>query len=91
MLTKTEYDNIFKYFDKNCDDEVSFLEFISFVRVPLNEFRANVVGKVFDTLDQGRQGTLLFEQLKQLYDASKSWDVGQGRKTIADAVKDFAQ
>lgn len=24
MLTKTEYDNIFKYFDKNCDDEVSF-------------------------------------------------------------------
>ena len=32
MLTKTEYDNIFKYFDKNCDDEVSFSEFIQFLR-----------------------------------------------------------
>jgi hypothetical protein len=32
MLTKTEYDNIFRYFDKNCDDEVSFAEFIAFLR-----------------------------------------------------------
>lgn len=32
MLTKTEYDNIFRYFDKNCDDEVSFDEFIGFLR-----------------------------------------------------------
>lgn len=32
MLTKTEYDNIFRYFDKNCDDEVSFNEFIAFLR-----------------------------------------------------------
>lgn len=31
-LTKTEYDNLFKYFDKNCDDEVSFIEFVGFFR-----------------------------------------------------------
>lgn len=31
-LTKTEYDNLFRYFDKNCDDEVSFVEFIGFFR-----------------------------------------------------------
>lgn len=31
-LTKTEYDNLFRYFDKNCDDEVSFVEFVSFVK-----------------------------------------------------------
>jgi len=47
-LTKTEFDNIFRYFDKNCDDEVSLDEFIGFLRgtlrhfyklVPLNERR----------------------------------------------------
>lgn len=32
LLTKTEYDNLFRYFDKNCDDEVSFVEFIGFIR-----------------------------------------------------------
>ena len=45
-LTKTEYDNLFKFFDKNCDDEVSFIEFVEFLKgknninsVPLNEKR----------------------------------------------------
>ncbi len=65
MLTKTEYDNIFKYFDKNCDDEVSFAEFIQFLRgillilvvilkkiVPLNENRNQIVNEIFDLLDQ---------------------------------------
>ena len=32
MLTKTEYDNIFRYFDKNCDDEIPFHDFINFLR-----------------------------------------------------------
>jgi hypothetical protein len=32
LLTKTEYDNLYKYFDKNYDDQVSFHEFISFFR-----------------------------------------------------------
>ena len=37
-LTKTEYDNLFRYFDKNCDDEVSFVEFVSFVKGIYNNY-----------------------------------------------------
>lgn len=43
LLTKTEYDNLYKYFDKNYDDQVSFHEFISFFRSQLSENRNNKV------------------------------------------------
>lgn len=43
LLTKTEYDNLYKYFDKNCDDQVSFHEFISFFRSQLSDKRNNKV------------------------------------------------
>lgn len=48
QLTKTEYDNLFRYFDKNCDDLISQAEFIGSIRPPLDEKRFEVVSAAFD-------------------------------------------
>lgn len=58
--------------------------------VPLNERRSEVVIQAFDSLDQAQQGVLPAAQLRQLYDASKSWDVQQGRRTVAEAQKELS-
>ncbi|CAD8068985.1 unnamed protein product [Paramecium primaurelia] len=88
LLTKTEYDNLFRYFDKNCDDEVSFVEFISFLRKPLTQNRADLVCQLWNKISNG-QPSISIQQLKQCYDASKSQDVSLGIKTVADSTKDF--
>lgn len=38
-LTKNELDNLFRYFDKNFDDQVSYVEFIKQLRPALNARR----------------------------------------------------
>lgn len=53
-LTKTEYDNLFKFFDKNCDDQVSFTEFVGYLRAPLNNRRQAVVDEGWAKISGGQ-------------------------------------
>jgi len=75
QLTKNEFDNIFRFFDKNCDDEISYKEFIGFVRGELNERRMNIVREAFGKLDRGRDGKISMEEIKKVYDSSKHPEV----------------
>ena len=70
QLTKNEFDNIFRFFDKNCDDEISYKEFIGFVRGELNERRLNIVREAFGKLDKGRDGKISLNEIKAIYDTS---------------------
>ncbi|CAD8165837.1 unnamed protein product [Paramecium octaurelia] len=88
LLTKTEYDNLFRYFDKNCDDEVSFVEFIAFVRKPLSQYRLDLANQLWNRISNG-ESQISSQLLKQYYDSSKSHDVNTNIKTVADANKDF--
>lgn len=51
-LSANEFDNIFKYFDKNCDNSVNYNEFITLLRGSLNETRRNIVLQAFAKLDK---------------------------------------
>lgn len=63
-LTKTELDNIFRFFDKNCDDKVDYSEFLSFLRQDLNENRLVIVKKAWEKLDKKNEGKIGVEELK---------------------------
>ena len=51
-LTKTELDKLFRFFDRNGDDKVSYHEFISAIRGEMNEHREGLVRGLFAKLDK---------------------------------------
>lgn len=76
-LTKNEFDNIFRFFDKNCDDEISYKEFMTFVRGELNERRLAIIRAVFERLDKAHDGKISLEDLKAYFDVSNHPDVNK--------------
>lgn len=88
-MTKTEYDNLFKYFDKNCDDSIHYNEFLFGLRGDLNERRKAVVKLAFEKLDKNKNGQITIEDLKGVYDASKHPDVKMGKRNPDDVLKEF--
>ena len=69
-LTKTEENNLFRYFDKNCDDQVSYKEFIRIIRGDMNEKRRNIVNQAFKKLDKDGSGVVNLLDLAGVYDPS---------------------
>lgn len=76
-LTKNEFDNIFRYFDKNCDDEISYKEFMGYIRGELNERRLSVVGQAFKRLDKAGDGRISLEEMRLCYDVSNHPEVNE--------------
>lgn len=74
-MTKNEFDNIFRFFDKNYDDEISYKEFMTFIRGELNERRLALIKVVFEKLDKARDGKISLDDLKSFYDVSRHPDV----------------
>jgi len=52
LLTNTELQNLFKYYDKNCDDKVNYPLLKASLIPALDETRAQVVHEAFSKLDQ---------------------------------------
>ena len=53
VLTKTEYDSLFRYFDKNADDKITYNEFLNGLRGDsYNEARRQVVDEAFRKFDK---------------------------------------
>lgn len=51
-LTKTEYDNLFSYFDKNHDDKISYQEFVSVLRSdPKWDSRVRIIRDIYASFD----------------------------------------
>ena len=62
--TKTEYDNIYRFFDKNHDDKINYREFLFFLRGDLTGPRLDVVRRAFEKLDSQGQGRILVDDLR---------------------------
>lgn len=89
QLTKTEYDNIFKYFDKNCDDQVAYGEFLYALRGDLNDRRKDVIKLAFEKLDKEKKGIVTLQTIKGIYDASQHPDVKLNKRNPDDVLKEF--
>jgi Ca2+-binding EF-hand superfamily protein len=56
QIGPADVQGLFKSFDKNNDGEISYEEFIGVVKGPLNEFRADIVLRIFKHLDVSYDG-----------------------------------
>ena len=50
-MTKTEYDNLFKYYDKNFEESVDYIKFMWDLRGELSQRRRELVIEAFKKLD----------------------------------------
>lgn len=73
-LTATEFNKLFRYFDKNFDDQVSYREFVEFFSVPLGAERHNLVVESFNRL-AGGQKTIDFVTVSHAFDPREDPEV----------------
>jgi Ca2+-binding EF-hand superfamily protein len=56
QIGPADIQSLFKSFDKSNDGDISYEEFIGAVKGPLNEFRADIVLRIFKHLDVAYDG-----------------------------------
>ena len=74
-------DGLFKAFDVDGCGEIRYDEFVRVVVGPMNQFRTQLVQKVFNKIDFNSDGVLNIEDIKGRYDASKHPEVKSGKKS----------
>eukprot|EP01016_Furgasonia_blochmanni_P042888 TRINITY_DN5743_c0_g1_i10.p1 TRINITY_DN5743_c0_g1~~TRINITY_DN5743_c0_g1_i10.p1 ORF type:complete len:561 (+),score=190.53 TRINITY_DN5743_c0_g1_i10:73-1755(+) len=89
ILTKTETDKLFKYFDKNCDDCVNYPEFIHLLRGPSSPERLQVLRAAFSKLEAQGNGVVTLADLTKGFNATILQEVASGKKKAEDAVREF--
>jgi Ca2+-binding EF-hand superfamily protein len=66
---------LFDAFDTNRDGTLNYDEFLMAIRGELNDFRRGLIEKAFRKLDKDGSGVLDYEDIKDVYNASKHPDV----------------
>jgi len=87
-LTKHDLDKLFKYFDKQCEDNVRYDEFLKYVNGCMGEARREIVQSLFKSLSNGKD-TVCLETLKSSYHPSGNPDVKSGKRKADDDKKEF--
>jgi Ca2+-binding EF-hand superfamily protein len=59
-----------KFYDVDGDGNISYDEFLSGLREPLNERRLNMVKKAFSMLDRSGNGSITTSEIAGIYDVS---------------------
>jgi hypothetical protein len=88
-LQETDLQKLFKLFDLNKDEEISYPEFLRMVCGEMNEFRRQIVDQAFNKLDRNKDGVVTIDDLKDWYNASRHPDVITKRKTESEILDEF--
>jgi Ca2+-binding EF-hand superfamily protein len=88
-LSPSEFERIFKYFDKNNDGKISFDEFLSSIRGKMNSRRSALVAQAFRKLDKTADGVVKVEDLLGVYDGSFHPKFKSGEMTQKDILGEF--
>lgn len=88
-LQSNDIQKLFKAFDINNDNEISYPEFLKIICGDMNEFRKQLVDRVYDKLDRNHDGTVTIDDIKDVYNASKHPDVMTKRKTENEILAEF--
>ena len=75
---------LFRAFDRNNDNHVSYEEFLVTMRGEMSARRKKLVALAFSILDKTGDGQVTIEDVKDRFDASKHPDVMGGKKTEAE-------
>lgn len=88
-LSASEYERVFRFFDKNNDGTINYDEFLLAVRGPMDGKRVKFVKMAFDKLDKDGSGLVTVSDLCGTYDTSQHPDKINGTKTEAQILKEF--
>ena len=84
-FTDVDLHLIFNSFDRNRDGRISVEEFMYTLRGEMNDYRRDLVERVFIILDKTATGSIPLADIKNEYNASRHPEV-QGGKKSADLV-----
>lgn len=90
-IDEKDIDGIFKAFDADGCGQISYDEFVRVVVGPMNQFRTQLVQKVFNKIDFSGDGVLNIEDLKGRYDASRHPEVKSGKKLEEEVLTEFLE
>lgn len=88
-LTPSEFERIFKFFDKNNDGKISYDEFLRALRGDMSQRRRDLVMLAFKKLDKTGDGIVNIDDLKDSYDVSFHPEFKQGKKSKDQILKEF--
>ena len=90
-LTFTDIDvqTLFCAFDKNNDGTIAYDEFLSVVKGPMNKNRVALVKRAYKKLDKDGSGQVDYNDICDVYNASKHPAVLEGRKTERQILEEF--
>lgn len=86
---KVELQALVKFYDVDQDGNISYDEFLSGLREPLNERRLSMVKKAFAILDTSGNGEITVSDIAGIYDVSQSPEFLEGRKTRDEILGEF--
>jgi len=87
-LTKTDYEKIFRFFDANNDNCISFTEFIEALTSQLNDQRRVVVKYAYDMLRQ-TEPTVSMESIAKQFNPEIHPEVKSGKQSKNEVLREF--
>ena len=90
-LSDPEIEELFKEFDINNSNSISYDEFMNMIVPDLNERRKNVVIAAFNKIDLDKSGIIELNELKSFFNTRNNPEVSLGKKTEEDIYTDFIQ
>lgn len=88
-LSPSEFERIFKYFDKNNDGKISYDEFLVGLRGDLNERRKQMVGLAYKKLDKNNNGIVNLDDLMLAYNVEFHPKFKSGEMSKKDILDEF--
>ena len=88
-LSPSEFERIFKYFDKNNDGRVNYDEFLRGIRGDLSDRRKALVRMAFNKLDKTGDGLVTLADLEGTYNVEFHPKFKSGEMSKKDILQDF--
>lgn len=88
-FTNDEMTSLFKVFDKDGSNTISYDEFLIRLRPPMNQTRMNLVMKAFTKLDKTRDGKITCEDLANVYNVKDNPKFQNGDMTEQQILAQF--
>lgn len=88
-LSPSEFERIFKYFDKNNDGKISYDEFLRGIRGDMNQRRLALVKLAYNKLDRDHSGLVDLNDIAGAYDVTQHPKFKTGEMSRNDILTEF--
>ena len=88
-ISPSEFERIFKYFDKDNNGKINYDEFLKALRGDLNDRRRNLIHMAFKKLDRTGDGVVTIEDIRDSYNVEFHPKFKSGEMSKKDILEDF--